>query len=241
MVLRCLSWYSTGTGTLSACRVIKIIRCIIDTFFCLLSAIASKERQEGPVWRYLYMWGDDDCPDVDINRILLAFLYAIGWKGGALFPSRAEIDDPPVDGIYKTHMTENELYTALQHLQKDVLKRKDKLVSHAGRKTGYLFGSIRGASVLSLKQDADHESYEVVQRYARDALATMEVNRSFQDPEQSSDLTRQHIAAGTRRLSARACRVENSKSLFRSWLLDSLKNGLVSAHWILCAVCLLIF
>ena len=136
------------------------------------------------MWRYLYLWGDDDCPLVDLKRILLAYLYAIGWKGGALFPTKAEINDPPADGIYKTRMTENDLYTTLGLLQKGVLKRKDKLVSHAGRKSGYLFGIIRGASVLSLKQDADHECYEVVERYAKDAEAIMAVNRCFQDKEQ---------------------------------------------------------
>jgi hypothetical protein len=60
--------------------------------------------------RELWIWGDDTYPDMDIKRHLLAHLYIIGWQGGYLFPSHEELRNPPADGIYKTFITEEQLY-----------------------------------------------------------------------------------------------------------------------------------
>lgn len=98
-------------------------------------------------WRKLWIWGDDLCPDLDVKRHLLAFLYSIEWKGGFLFPSFDEMRNPPADHIYRMCMEKDDLVRELRHLFKDVLKRNDKLSSHSGRKTGYLWARIRGASV----------------------------------------------------------------------------------------------
>ena len=35
--------------------------------------------------RFFDLWGDDECPDLDVKRLLFAFLYAIKWKG-IVFP-----------------------------------------------------------------------------------------------------------------------------------------------------------
>ena len=135
--------------------------------------------------RYLYLWGDDKCADVDLKRLLLAYLYVIKWKGGTLFPSKEELANPPQDGIYKTHLAEKDLYESLGYIFKNVLKRNDKLGSHTGRKTGYLFGLLRGAlGYFSLMLAADHDCPAVAKRYCRDAEAIMEVNRVFNDPKQ---------------------------------------------------------
>jgi len=135
-------------------------------------------------WRYLYLWGDDKCPDLDLKRFLLAYLYIIGWKGGSLFPSKDELKNPPANGIFTTFMEEDDMYATLNDLYRSVLKRDDKLGSHTGRKSGYLLGVMRGAPAISLMVAADHDSYAVATRYVRDAEAIMEVNNCFNDPKQ---------------------------------------------------------
>ena len=87
--------------------------------------------------RYLYVWGDDDAPDLDVKRHLLAYLYSINWKGGFLFPSQEEHANPPEDGIFLTTIGHSELYTQLGYIYTHILKRKDKLGTHTFRKTGY--------------------------------------------------------------------------------------------------------
>ena len=127
--------------------------------------------------RYLYLWGDDECPDVDTKRLLMAFLYMIGWKGGPLFPSRAEMKNPPPNGVYMTHLLEDDLYDVLEHIFKEVLKRKDKLGTHTGRKTGYLFSLLRGCiDLLSMMKAADHDCAHVARQYLKDGQAIAAVN-----------------------------------------------------------------
>jgi len=135
-------------------------------------------------WRTLYIWGDDAHADVDLKRNLLGYLYAIGWKGGYLFPAQDELKNPPTDGVYKSCLSEDDLYRSLKYLFHTVLKRTDKLTSHSGRKSGYLWNRIRGADAAQLMQAADHDCYEVACRYAKDCDAIKEVHAVFNDPNQ---------------------------------------------------------
>ena len=64
-------------------------------------------------WRKLWIFGDDECPDLDLKRHLLAFLYCISWKGGYCFPSKDELEKPPSNGIYKTCIEEADLMKTL--------------------------------------------------------------------------------------------------------------------------------
>lgn len=137
-----------------------------------------------PTIRYLYLWGDDLCPDLDLKRHLLAYLYAIGWKGGYLFPSKKELESPPPDGVYQTYIQEHELYSHLHPIYKKVLKRSDPLGVHTGRKSAYLWGHIRGGPIAELMLAADHDCYEVAVRYDRDASSITSVNRIYQQSEQ---------------------------------------------------------
>ena len=121
------------------------------------------------------MFGDDSCPDVDVKRHLLAFLYSINWKGGSLFPSRDEIDNPPVDGVYKTSIEEEELVSYLKFLFKEVLKREDKLTLHSGGKTGHLWARLRGASVEESVLAADHAAFQTAKKCMKDADALASV------------------------------------------------------------------
>ena len=148
-------------------------------------------------WRYRYLWSNDQCPDIDPIRILLAYLYVIGWKGGNLFPSFAELANPPADGVYKTHLDENELYKSLNEIYQNVLKRKEKLGSHTGRKTGYLFACMQGCKdVSSIMAAADHECPKVALRYLRDAEALKEISFCFNDPKQQVGIWRTPHSAG---------------------------------------------
>ena len=148
-----------------------------------------KKKRKGlndfyPCWRTLYIWGDDTYADIDLKRHLLGFLYCIGWKGGTLFPTKKELENPPANGIYTTSMSEDELYQSLKYLYRTVLKREDKLTSHSGRKSGYLWNRIRGADAAQLMTAADHDVYEVACRYAKDCDAQTSVQQIFQDPSQ---------------------------------------------------------
>lgn len=120
----------------------------------------------------------------------------IGWKGGSLFPSKEEFENPPADGIFKTKMEEDDMYNALHHMYVHVLKRKDKLGCHTGRKTGYLWGTIRGALSLGLMLAADHDCYEVAARYVKDAEAIMEINRCFNSAKQRLGTWKSPYCAG---------------------------------------------
>jgi hypothetical protein len=135
-------------------------------------------------WRKLWIHGDNRCPDVDTKRHLLAFLYAIKWKGGCLFPSIKELKDPPADGVYKTFMREEDLINTLRSLFTTVIKRNDKLTSHSGRKTGYLWGRLRGASIEQNMQAADHKVFETAKKYMKDAEAIATIIKKVNDPKE---------------------------------------------------------
>lgn len=109
---------------------------------------------------------------MDLKRILLAYLYGIGWKGGNLFPSKEEIQHPPADGIYTTHISEDDLLKLAGDIFKNVLGREEKLGSHTARKSGYLWAVIRGAiDVGKLMRASGHDSVVVALGYLRDALS----------------------------------------------------------------------
>jgi hypothetical protein len=140
---------------------------------------------EDPVWRHLYLWADDICPDLDVPRHLLAFLYAINWKGGYLFPSEKELNNPPADGVYKTFMTEETLISTLKHIYNTVLKRDSKLGSHVFRKSGYLHGRLGGASFEEMMVGASHDTAESAARYMMDADSVAVINDMMKDPLQA--------------------------------------------------------
>ena len=149
-----------------------------------------------PCWRTLYIWGDDQYPDVDLKRHLMAFLYCIGWKGGTLFPTKRELHNPPSDGIYTTTMSEDDLYYALKYVTKTVLKRDDRLTSHSGRKSGYLWNRIRGANAHQLMTAACHDVYEIAVKYAKDCDAITDVLQIFHDKNQQLGNFRSCYCAG---------------------------------------------
>ena len=53
-------------------------------------------------WISLKLHADHIYPELCPVRALLVYMHLSGMKGGYLFPTIAEIKDPPEDGIYKT-------------------------------------------------------------------------------------------------------------------------------------------
>jgi hypothetical protein len=137
-------------------------------------------------WRKLWVYGDDVCGDVDTKRHLLAFLYAINWRGGYIFPTKKELANPPVDGVYKTFVDELTLLSTLKSLFTTVIKRSDKLTSQSGRKTGYLWGTLRGASVEQNMQAADHVLFTTANKYLKDAEALATIIGKVNDPKREA-------------------------------------------------------
>jgi hypothetical protein len=58
---------------------------------------------------------------------LLVYAHLIGIKGGYLFPSAAELKNPPADGIYKTTIDYGVFMDHLQHLCELVLPARDDM------------------------------------------------------------------------------------------------------------------
>lgn len=142
---------------------------------------------------------------MDTKRLLMAYLYSIKWKGGPIFPSQEEIKNPPPDGIYKTKLTEDDLYGTLKTIYEQVIEREDKLGSHTARKTGYLFGFLRGCSdVAILMQAADHECPKIAKRYIKDAQSIAAVNRVYNTPENNVGRWESPYCAGDE-TSVRSC------------------------------------
>ena len=142
-------------------------------------------RQEDVSQRNIVLWSNDECPELDPIRILMAHLYLIGWKGGYLFPTEAEIRNPPADGIYKTHMTEAQMLDYFKVLYKTVLGREEKIDLHGFRKTAYLLLIFGGClHIASLMLAANHKCAKVANRYLQDALALYQKCKVFCNREE---------------------------------------------------------
>jgi len=151
---------------------------------------------EGDRIRHMHVWGEDKCMDICAKRHLLAFLYSINWKGGYLFPTQKEINNPPHDGVYVTHVDEENLYAGLKHIFCKVLGRTEKLGTHSFRKSGYLFAKLRGAGTLAAMRAADHKCYEVVDRYYKGIDSFITTNSISQDPKQRVGIFRNPYSDG---------------------------------------------
>jgi len=93
-------------------------------------------------------------------------------------------------------MSEEDLYFALKYVTNTVLKREDKLTSHSGRKSGYLWNRIRGANAHQLMTAACHDVYEVAATYAKDCDAITEVLCVFHDKNNQLGTFRSCYCAG---------------------------------------------
>jgi hypothetical protein len=90
-------------------------------------------------WLIRRLVADHEYPELSPVSPLLVYTHLIGIKGGYLFPTAAELQDPPADGIYKTTIDYGVFMSHLQALCELVLPpRKDmKIGCQTFRKTGY--------------------------------------------------------------------------------------------------------
>jgi hypothetical protein len=95
----------------------------------------------------------------------------IGIKGGYLFPSAAELKNPPADGIYKTTIDYSVFMEHLQTLCELVLPaRADmKIGCQTFRKTGYCVAIFGDANSIDLKKSARHSIDTHSGTYRKDA------------------------------------------------------------------------
>ena len=106
-----------------------------------------------------------------------------------MFPSKREIDNPPSDGVFETCVSEEDLVNQLKVFFEGVIKRQEKLTSHTGRKTGYLWARLRGA--------ADHAVFHTAKKYMKDADAIVSIlNRVGNSKEKLGEFNSCFCATG---------------------------------------------
>jgi hypothetical protein len=102
-------------------------------------------------------------------------------KGGMLFPSKNEVDNPPSDGFYKTQLTKQAFQEHFKSICHKVIKRVAKFGTHCCRKTGYLFAIWAKGNINDIRKSARHKTIESAQRYEGDALFLLELAQRTTD------------------------------------------------------------
>ena len=128
------------------------------------------------------LWTDDECPEFCPIHLLLVYNYASKIKGGFLFPSEVELNNPPPDGIFVTQVSYGVMRERVASLVKDVLGLSGvtfKVGLHLLRKTAYLFGIWGNADVATIAKSARHKCIDTANDYACDA-ALIKVHTIFQ-------------------------------------------------------------
>ena len=134
-------------------------------------------------WVTLMLWTDDECPEFCPVRLLLVYIYVSKIKGGFLFPSEAELNNPPSDGIFVTQVSYGVMRERVASLVKDVLGLSGesfKVGLHLLRKTAYLFGIWGNADVATLAKSAQHKCIDTSNGYACNA-ALIKVHTTIQN------------------------------------------------------------
>ena len=137
--------------------------------------------------RHFYIHGDDTFGEIDTKRLLLAYLYLIGWKGGSIFPSKKELADPPADGVYSTCINQATLDKDMKAKFK-ALGREDKLAMHSPKKSGFFFAGAKGVrDIMELLLASGHACAETTQMYLNDALCLVDLLKRQRpaDPDQA--------------------------------------------------------
>jgi hypothetical protein len=128
----------------------------------------------------LFLWLNNDTPDLCPLRFLLVYVYCAGIKEGNLFPTWEELYTKPENGEYTTRLTDSDLYDEVSELWTNVLKRMTKLGTHTCRKTGYLWAILGGGINISdellheIMQAARHKTFAVAVKYLQNARSLAE-------------------------------------------------------------------
>ena len=158
-------------------------------------------------WVFLKLIADYEYPDLCIVRLLLVYLYLLKWKGGTIFPSEEEINNPPPDGIYTTKICYAKGMKFVQDLI-DVLMdgRKMKGGMQSWRKTGYGIAEFGGGNRDDMKKSARHSPKSTsAPRYSLDAAGHYKTHQ-----------LRGHVDNNVRKwTNIRVENAENTKELLR--------------------------
>jgi hypothetical protein len=130
---------------------------------------------------------DHQYPELCPVRPLLVYAHLIGIKGGYLFPSAAELQNPPADGIYKTKIDYSVFMKHLQDLCEEVLPARAgmKIGCQTFRKTGYCLAIFGEANSIDLKTSARHASDSNSAKYRKDAAALFKMHQENPNPANS--------------------------------------------------------
>jgi hypothetical protein len=137
------------------------------------------------VKKYLFIWADDDCPELCPLRHLLVYIFlAKHGKSGHLFPHAKELHSPPADGIFVTEINKDSFRSAFERIVKKALPaRKFKYGLQVFRKTGYLLAIWGNGSWTLIKESARHLTDKHAKTYRKDADALKLIDDVFKDPE----------------------------------------------------------
>ena len=76
------------------------------------------------LWVKMHLWGYDEYPELDALRWLLIWVWLIDVEGGFLFPTAAELVNPPEDGIYKDPVNYDKFLERLKLIMEKVIPRR---------------------------------------------------------------------------------------------------------------------
>jgi hypothetical protein len=99
-------------------------------------------------------------------------IYVSNGKGGFLFLSKVELNNPPSEGIFVTQVSYGVMREHVASLVKDVLGLSGvafKVGLHLLRKTAYLFSIWGNADVATLAKSARHKCIDTANDFACDA------------------------------------------------------------------------
>ena len=115
---------------------------------------------------------NDETPDFCTIRHLLPYIFVAGIKGGYIFPTEAELLNPPSDGIFRTFISYDTFAARIKHLTDNVLKLENlKITPQTIRKTGYLFAVLGSGDPSDMRKSARHKSLQNAKKYRLDAMS----------------------------------------------------------------------
>jgi hypothetical protein len=125
-----------------------------------------------------WLWADHECPEFCPVRHLLIYLFLTKHKGGYLFPTEKEIDNPPRDGIYRTSYSYATFRRKVIEVVNKCLTEEEKKNSlrvglHMFRRTAYLLAMWGHGNWDLIMKSARHKSGTEATKYAGAALSEL--------------------------------------------------------------------
>ena len=131
-------------------------------------------------WCDLKLHADHETADLCPVRALLIYLYLVGWKDGYIFPTSEELQNPPMDGIYTTHIDHQLYLDALKEKCEATLPSRTpelKIGRQIFRKTFYVLAVFGKAGEFDLKQSARHKRGQNSLKYRKAAMEEYDIHK----------------------------------------------------------------